>query len=282
MLISQEGYYKGIIVDGGVNESPGGYPQAALALRAEEIFDMDTQEWVAADAEACEMNYWGVLFGSGDKETANCKQIKKILEWDGADFYDITEFIEANPSTPIQFRVEWNTYKDDTKLKVTWVDPIGASPQRGVAKLDKAETKALSARYASVLAATKAPAKATSAKGKAKAAKKTKPKAAPKQAPEPEVTEAAADPTPPSSTASTRPGKPKPPKAPKPSAKADTCTADEAWDAAAEGRRKDVDDDQLSEVWLATIAELAPNGMESMLTGEGWHQVKEAVLAKVG
>jgi hypothetical protein len=35
-------------------------------------------------------------------------------------------------------------------------------------------------------------------------------------------------------------------------------------------------------VWLNTVKEIAPNGIESMLLPEGWFKVKEAVIAEVG
>jgi len=73
------------------------------------------------------------------------------------------------------------------------------------------------------------------------------------------------------------------PAAPKlPSAPAESCTADEAWEAVIEARGGDITDDDLTTIWLNAIKEIAPGGVESALTPAGWYEVKEAVIDKIG
>jgi len=68
-LIAQEGYYKGKIIDGGLGVSSGGFPQVVFSLIAEEIYDAESDQYVPADPESNQINYYGVLFDSKDKHT---------------------------------------------------------------------------------------------------------------------------------------------------------------------------------------------------------------------
>lgn len=283
MLIQQEGYYRGVIVSGGVGESSGGYPQAVLSLRADEMH-VEGDEYGPADPAANETMYYGVLFDSKDRETLNCKQIKKITDWDGAAFFDtptcLDTLLDAG-EIPVQFRMEWREYDGQTNLQCTWIDPIGASPVRGVMKLDAGAAKTLQGRYAAILAKTKT-AKPASAPAKASkpAGKKKDKSAAPKAA------APTADPNSPelpwNKPAAPAQPKPTPPKpaSPKPQA-GGTCTADEAWEAVIAARRDGLSDDDLCAIWLNEVKEQAPNGMESMMQPADWFRLRESVVEKV-
>lgn len=256
-LINAEGVYRGKIVDGGLSESSGGFPQEVLSLAAEEVYDPDGEQWLPADLENNEITYYGVLFDSKDKKTLNCKQLQKVTGWDGASFLALSELQLAG--VPVQFRVEPRTYKENTTLQVTWIDTYDAPPYRTVQKLDKDGVTALQAKYAAVLSASKAPVKAVSATA-------SKPKTTTTEKP------------------STRPqiAKPKPtPPKPKPVTSVGRCTADEAWDACTKLKRDDITEEQLSEIWLAKIDEVTKGKPENKITTSDWYQVKEAVLREV-
>lgn len=261
MLISQAGYYKGTVLDGGVGESSGGFPQLNLALKAAEVYDPETDSWLPATPEADEINYYGVLIDSKDRETLNAKQLKKITGWDGASLVELAA--HPFPGTPIQFRVEPNTYNEKTTLQVSWIDEPGASPVRGVRKLDADGVKALQAKYVGVLASTKAPKKAVSA-----------PVIAAAKAPVAVQAPVAAPTTP--KRAGRPPGKPT---APKPVGK---CTADEAWAAVSSLKRDDVTDEALATEWAKAIETVTGdiNTAEEKITPENWFAIKELVLAK--
>jgi len=257
-LINQSGYYHGVIIDGGLGQSTGGFPQEVLELRADQVYDPEGQEYLPADPENNEIRAYLVLIDSKDRETLNCKQLKKVIDWDGASLVALSEMDLAE--TPIAFRVEERTYNENTSLQVTWVDDLEASPTRTVQKLAKEDVVALQQRYASVLASTKAPAKPVSAKTPAKS-EASKPKATPK-ASKPKAKPKVA---------------PKPPKAPASRKPAGKCTANEAYNECFKLKRDDVTEDQLNDIWLNTIG----NRDEAKMSGEEWFAVKEVVLREV-
>ena len=246
-LIDQTGVYRGLIVDGGLSESSGGFPQEVLSLKSETVYDPESDTWLPADPENNEITFYGVLIDSKDRETLNAKQLKKITGWDGASFVALSEMKIID--LPIQFRVEERTYQENTTLQVTWIDTVDAPPHRTVQKLDKSGVQALQQKYAAVLASTKSAAKPVSAVKPA-----AKPVAKPVSAAKP---------------------KPSVPKA-KPVGK---CTADEAYTACYSLKRDDVTDDGLNEIWLKVVAEA--NEDESKITPEQWFAIKESVLRQV-
>ena len=260
-LINQKNVYRGVIADAGFSQSTNGFPQEVLSLRADEVYDPETDTWLPADPEANEITWYGVLIDSKDKETKNAQQLKKITGWSGASFVDLSQMNLVD--VPIQFRVEPNTYKENTTLQVSWIDTTDAPPFRTVQKLDAADVAALQSRYASVLASTKSAAKPVSAVSAPKTVAKpvtkpvTKPKAAPKV---------------------TKPTAPKPtPTAPK--TIVGKCNADEAYTACYNLKRDDVTDDALNGIWLVEVAKV--NADESKITDEQWFVIKESVLGQV-
>jgi hypothetical protein len=285
-LIQQEGYYKGKAIDGGLSESSGGFPQIILSLVAEEIYDAASDQYVPADPEANQINYYGVLIDSKSKETLNCKQLKQITGWDGASFVDLAAINFAE--LPIQFRVEPHTYNENTTLQVSWIDPPGASPVRGVNKLDATGVKALQAKYAGILASTKAAPKAVSA-----------PKSVPAAAPAAKIAHAKiasinnapavpppAHPAPPAASAIPAKKSPGRPRTAPATAKTGTgkCTGDEAWAACSSLRRDDVTEDKLAEVWSQAISDTTGdiNTPDDKISPEQWFQIKEDVIRQVG
>ena len=255
-LINQIGYYHGVIIDGGLGQSTGGFPQEVLELRADKVYDPEGQEYLPADPENNEIRWYGVLIDSKDRETLNCKQLKKVTGWNGASLVELSEMDLAE--TPIAWRVEEREYNENISLQVTWIDDLEASPTRTVQKLAKEDVVALQQRYASVLASTKAPAKPVSAKAPA-----SKPKATPK----PKASKPKAAPKPPKAA----------PKAPASGKPAGKCTADEAYNECFQLKRDDVTEDQLNNIWLDTIGDRD----ETKMSETEWYQVKERVLKEV-
>jgi len=277
MLLSKEGYYRGVILDSGCGETSKALPQEILMLQAEDVYDIDSEEWISVDPEdGTEITWYGTLFGHKDQELANCKQLKKITGWDGANIIELGEMDFAG--LLIQFRVEFNTYEGKTSLKVVWVDPEGASPFRSVPKLDRPGLERLQARYAPILAATHVPVAPASAPAKAPAKAEDKPKRTRRTKAEIEAEKAAeteasneALPSPPSTKPAGRPQVP--------AAAVGKCTADEAWEACATSKRSDVTDDQLAQAWTEATKKHSPDGDEAKATDETWFLVREDVLA---
>lgn len=261
-LINTVGYFKGFIVDGGLGQSSGGLPQEVWALKATEVYDEEGQEYLPVDDEHDEITAYLILMSYKDKETKTAQQVKKITGWDGASYIDLTAMDLTDML--LSFRVEENTYEGNTTLQVSWVAEPDASPTRTVQKISKEDAQALQARYASILASTKAPVKAASAKGKGKTPAKTsagkRPLAKPKA-----------------------PAKPRAPRkraAPKPSkVTVGKCTADDAYNACYELKRDDVTDEALNDLWRTAVA--AVNEDEAKITEEQWYEIKEGLLKHV-
>lgn len=260
MLLNIAGAYRGSMTTSGVGVSKNQFPQFQCGLVAAEFYDEVAQEWVPVDpAGPTEAMYYGVLFDKENKETLNSKQTKLVTGWDGQSFESLND-MDCN-GVPVLFRLEERTYNDNTSLQVTWIDKYDASPTRSVKKLDANAAKELTAKYAAVLNATKTPAKAVSAK----------PAAAPAPAPAP------AAPVAPKKAAS--PKAPKPPKAAAPTA---GCTQGEAWDAVCALRSDKVTTDQVTEVWLKTVEEVAPGNSDAeKITPAQWASIRDKVVAKV-
>ena len=308
MLLDKEGYYFGIILDSGFGESSGGFPQESLMLQAQQVYDIDSEAWVPVDpAGGTDITYYGVLFGGNDKETLNCKQLKKVTGWDGADFSVLSELVLTNKT--IQFRAEFRKWEEKTSLQVTWIDPEGASPFRSVPKLDKEGVAALQSRYAGVLAATRAPVTPASAPVTPASAPVTPASAPPADKPkrtrrtkvqieadeaaakakieitaQKNVTETSESLVEERQSLTTKPaGRPQMPAAARPgTAAVGKCTADEAWDACVGAKKADVPDDQLIDAWTKATLKHSPGNVEANATDETWFLVREDIIAQTG
>jgi len=298
MLITQEGYYFGVIQSSGFGNSPGGLPQETLDLQAQQIYDPDGGEYVLVDpAAGTDIRWYGALIShAGKLIKLNCQQLSKVTGWSGAD---LVELQKADYSgMPIQFRVETKIWDEKPRLEVTRIDKKGAAPFKSVPKCSLEDAQALQARYAGVLTANKPPAAAVSAPAKAadkpaaaapsKRKRRTKAeiaaeKAAAEATPADQIEEMLGDePKPPfdaeppaTTTPAKRPTMPKP-------AVVGKCTADGAWKALEVAKRDDITADQLADAWFAAIKLHAPGGDEAQATDETWFLVRRDVLASTG
>lgn len=249
-VINQTGFFKGHIVSGEFSKTKAGLPQSIWMLKATEVYDGDNQEYLSADSEADEITAFLTMYNHDDSENFNTPQIKKLTGWDGANFNDLADMDLTGLELSFQVAYGRGDYAD--RLGVDRIDVPDTTPGRTVAKLDKAEVDALQAKYAGVLAATKAPTKAVSAKTAKKATKKAKAKAK---------------------------GRPTPPKPPK-TEPVGKCTDQEAYDACYELKRDDVTEDALNELWGVEVAKV--NDDEAKITEEQWFQIKETILKEIG
>ena len=247
-MIDRVGTFRGYPVSSGMGASSGGFPQFLAKLEAAEYWDAENEEWMDwTQYEEREITAYLVLMGKEGKPFKHCGQLMKALGWSGRTFAELndTDYSEV----PIQFRVEENTYKDNTRLQVAWVDHADAVPGRTVEKLDATGVKKLDAQFAKGLKALgggpviskpsskpapapKAAAKAKTTGPKGKGKKKATATAPPPAAPPTAEPEAAPD------TAVATAG--------------ETCTKNEAWEAVCNGVPETVGDEQIQETWLAT------------------------------
>ncbi len=249
-LINQEGFFRGHIVSGEFNQTAKGLPREEWALKAEEMFDPDTQEFLPVDAEADEITAYLVMFNHDDSENFNTPQIKKLTGWDGANFNVLASIDLAGIKLSFQVNYGRGDYAD--KLGVDKVDMPDATSSRSAAKLDKATIDALQARFAGPLAKNQVAAKPVSAKDKKAAAAKAK----------------ASNPTRP---AASRPTTPKPT-----AAVVGKCSAEDAYNECFALKRDDVTDDKLNKVWFKEVALV--NEDEAKIIPEEWYRIKEQVV----
>lgn len=265
-LINRAATFRGRIVDHGVNLSPKQEcPQWVASLLAQEIYDEETETWVAWPVEESEITAYQVLFSSKG-ETLNVQQVKKITDWDGASFEGLAglDLSEAG----IQFRVEENIYEEKTRLQVAWIDEYDAQPGRTVRKLNPEELKQVDAMYKKFLKPV-APV----------AAKKTKPTTPGK------VTKKGIKPTQPKAPVTKVP--------PVPEVKSDipetsgtngagSCTKSEAWnEVVKQTRDRNIKDEVLSKTWLTAVKKYATNNDPDTISEEDWFQVQTEVLDKL-
>ena len=282
MLVDRAATFRGKAVDYGVSASSGGFPQFVLSLVATEIYDAEEQKWVDwSEYDVNEITAYCILFGSKG-ETLTFNQVKKVFNWDGADFQTLSEGDYSEVG--IQFRVEEDTYEQKTRLKVVWIDEFDAEPGRSVKKLGADELKQLTAKYAQFLKAkpavpAKAPAKSPG-KVKAKGVKPTSPKGPVKKVTKKTATQAQAETKPDPDVSTPPPGDP-PLAPPAPVASAGevvgSCTKQEAWDEVVGLRKENVDDQKLAETWQGAIKAVHGNPKQDELNDEEWLLVKEKV-----
>ncbi len=270
----REGTFLCGITEHTVSETSNGFPQWVVMLEVQHYWDEDAEKWV--DFSECDMGGPGYfcLFGANEKATANVKQIMKATEWDGKSILELPALDFSG--TQILVRVKEETYLDDTKLKVSWVDHKDADPIRSLSSCSTDVLKAFDAKYASALAETKtkAPAKAP-AKSSAKKSdvKKTSTPKKDAKTSAPKVGD-------------TKKSPPKPPTPPKKSddtAEPETVwTSELAWDDVYDKcvTAGGASDDELSKNWLAAIEEASDGKGEDALDSAGWDVVRANMLQK--
>lgn len=275
MLVDRVATFRGKVIDWGVSTSSGGFPQFVLSLVATEIYDAEEQKWVDwSEYDVNEITAYCILFGSKG-ETLTFNQVKKVFNWNGADFQVLSEGDYSEVG--IQFRVVEDTYEEKTRLKVEWIDEFDAEPGRTVKKLNSDELRQLTAKYAQLLkgsaksaAPAKAPAKTKPGTVTVKGKKPTSPKGPVKKVTKKTNPDVSTSP----------PGDP-PLQAPVASTGevVGSCTKQEAWDEVVGLRRDNVTDKVLSETWVDTIKEVTGSPEQDNVTDEQWFLVKEKVNA---
>ena len=258
--ITQDGTYRGDILEHGVSQSTNKYPQFVANFRALESWDEDTEDWVDFSQYDAGMIGYFVLVGGDAKPLLNMDQIMKATGWDGQSFAALDSMDLSK--TKVQFRVEWHEYDGNNNLQVSWIDHADATPGVKVKKLDKDELKDLDAQYKNVL-------KMASGKSAPVASKKS-------------------DPTP---TASASPDKPARRKrrtkaemeADKAVAKTPTtqpCDIETCWgDFAKQAEASKLDGDVINKIWAKVVDEVVGDKNEDDVTDEEYGQIRAKLLA---
>lgn len=256
--LTQEGTYRGLILDHGVSQTKNGYPQFVVNLSALESWNENDEEWIDfSEYDAGMMGYF-VLVGGDAKPLLNMDQVMKATGWDGQSFSVLDSMDLSN--TMVQFRVEWNEYNGNESLQVSWIDHMDATPGVKVKKLDKDELKTLDAQYKNVL-------KLVSGKSSPVVSKKNKPKSTTSEKPKRRG----------------RPPKVKPEDTPDPESDISTpqpCDIETAWgDFAAQAEKIKLDGDEINKIWLEVIENIVGDKDEDDITDEEYGQIRAKLLA---
>lgn len=261
------GTYRGNIVDHGVAETTGGFPQWIAALHATHYYDEQEKAWVdLSEYDEVDITAYLVLAGREQKEIFHCKNIEKAVSWDGQSWSSLAALDLSG--TQIQFRVEEHTYNEKVSLQVAGVDHYDAEPGRRVQKLDAKDLKNLDAKFATFFRKRKGEKKPVKPVGKPTIPGK-KPAASSKETPE-ETSETDIP------KAQKKTGK-----TAKPKKGVNGCTQGDAWAACKKAKDKSVSDKKLADAWLEAVEKLAPEGDENNMTSELWLRVKEVVVERV-
>lgn len=255
VVLTQDGIYRGTILDHAVSQSTNKYPQFVANLSALEAWNEETAEWVDySEYDAGMMGYF-VLVGGDAKPLLNMEQVMKATGWDGQSFAALDSMDLSK--TKVQFRVEWHEYDGNNNLQVSWIDHADATPGIKVRKLDKDELKSLDSQYKNVL-------KMASGKATPVASKKNSPD--PISRPvlrkrrtkaEMEADKKAAE------TPTTQP-----------------CDIETAWsDFAKQAESSKLDGDAMNKIWLEVVEEVVGEKDEDDVTDEEYGQIRAKLLA---
>jgi hypothetical protein len=309
--IDSVGGYTGEIVEAGVTVTKkSGYPQLVLRLKADRKYIETPGDIAHFKLEAPGYVDWSsfmedtvgyfVLFNDKEnfnKDTAllNYEQVQLATGWDGLSFESLAD--GSLIGKKVFFRVEENTYEDNTRLQVSWLDAYDAPPQRQLKSLDAAGIKALPKISIAKSNKPVAPAKPTAAPTKpgatkpsptpaAAAAKPTTP------APAPTAPAAAAPAMTPAPAAAT-PAAPKTPKAPKapkaapppPAAEKSVaaaaapaeCSQTEGWEYCC-AHKGDNDDSVVEGAWIDACKEVGGERDEETFTPAEWAKIRDICL----
>lgn len=272
--IDRAGTFRGHLTSQAIGLSKNGHVQLEVSVVATELYDQETQQWLDwSQYEETELHGYLYLVSNKNEPYKTAEQLKKALGWSGADFSELDETDYSGIA--IQFRVQMDTYEGKISPKIAWVDHADAEPGSSIKKLDKAEIKALDAKFAKALKMLSGGAKPKSVP----AGKPTAPKVS--SDPTPSATESTA----PATTKAPAKGKaaPKPDAGEAPSGIAahlslpETCSdADEAWAQVEQHVSKEFPAAQVEETWLKTVEDLG--GPDAIEEEKAWASVRNIVL----
>jgi len=266
--IDREGIFRGYIVESGVGRAKSSKAHQFMArLRATEMYNEDTQEWMEWDFDENEITGY-FFFCNKDKKLIDfqVENLARALGWSG----DIVELGTTDYSdTLVQFHVKEDTYDGKTNLKVMRIDHADANPARTLQKLDSKELKALSAEL-SRKAVTLLGGPKPKPVGKPTVKKETKTEEPAKKAAKKAAKKTSKPPRPGKSEEKTE-------LPPLPEKAEDDNVA---WDQVLEYVAENVTDSTLTEVWEQAVEEMG--GADAIDEADNWAGVRDSVLKTVG
>jgi hypothetical protein len=241
--IDRVGLFKGEIKDFAVSQTrQAKLPQLVLTLLATEMYNEADGTWESwSEYEQTIVGYFVLVSLDVNGRVNKCLNYDQVMlatGWDGESYAGLSA-MDLKGKT-VQFRIQEDTYNNQTSLKVNWIDAEDA--QVGLRKLSNKELSDLDAKFA-----------VATPKPKPAAAKKAPAKAAPK---------------PPTKT---KTGTLK--------VNVESCTEDAAYQACVEKNEsleKPVPQEVLDDYWVTNVQEIVKDSEN--VTGEEWVVVRDAVI----
>lgn len=282
--VDREGKFKGMINDWGVSQTnKSKLPQFVCTLFVTDKLGDDNETWEDWAQYAQTITAYNILM-TVDKVTGEPKrclsydQTMAALGWDGVSFAGLAAG-DWNGKA-IQFTVKSESYTKDngeteTKLKVTWIDDVGAPT--GLASLSAEDVVAMDLKFG-VVSAKGTPATAAKKKGKKKST--TTPPTTPPVIPPvtPPVTPPAA--SAPTAEAPTQAAAAAPPGTPMgPCTEADGYAACLSVNEAIEPKNKQLPMEVLNKHWLEAREEIALT--PDQVTEDEWGRIRDDVIENI-
>ena len=139
--LEQEGVFRGSISNYGIDEADSGAVAIVIHVDVEEIFAEG--EW--HDWREHQFTTEGRVWVVKKDGTVNQRQAEALIQcagWDGL-FESISS--RSWTPTPISVTVKADTYNDETRYRIEWVNPHDSSPGGG-GNVDPAKAKALDSK----------------------------------------------------------------------------------------------------------------------------------------
>lgn len=275
--ITEEGYYRGVIIDHGVNTTRvQGLPQFVVTVMATAQHNAadDTWDGTYQEYQLTLSGYFVLVSKNKQDEIVKCLSYEQIMEatgWDGETYAGLAAMDLRG--TEVQIQAQNETFEGKTTLRMKWISAVGASI--GLSKITGQDLTDLDAAFGGMAT----PKKKTPAKPKPRATKKASP------APKPSVME------PP---AKSKPSVPKPPVAESPApipsevveeqpdADLTPCTDWEAYEAckkANEACDNPVPEENLLDYWASNTLKYAAN--PDAVKDTEWPAIRNATLMDI-
>lgn len=293
--MDRAGAYIATITESAFSTTAKGLPQWVGKLLAVKRYITDKDEMASVNITEPAFVDWNYgdtiiaylcLFNADGKELLNFAQLCLATGWDGLDFQTLDTLVGKE----VLIRVEEDTYKDKTTLKVRWIDAADASPDRSIQAADPKTIAEANAKF--LKARAPAPKPVTAAKPAlpkpAPAASTASTADAPATNPAPSSAAPVVEKPAAASGSTTKPpggkGKAKtlPPAGPAAGALPATATIEEAWNyvstPAVKGKASD---GEVEDAWIAATASVGPNVEQETFTGEMWAKVRDTVIKEL-
>lgn len=144
IMVDREGTFKATIIENGIKAFDSGAVAFTFSVRLTALWDSAAEKWWPWEQynQGCDGDIW--LVNKQQKLLdLNVKSLAKALNWNG----DFTVLGTPNAQFPdVQVVIKNDEYKDKTRLRVQFLNPVNSTPG-GMGLADDTAINALKARF---------------------------------------------------------------------------------------------------------------------------------------